>query len=390
MLAKGNHYYYYSSKVVQIIYIDDDKKWHDILRFSLPEYSIISSYTGKTGLNMIIKTTPDLVILNNKLPDMNVIEVLKRINLAVSPPPVIIMGNCNAPHDVVSTIQYGAVDFLSKPVNLYELKQSILRAVSLKKNKGDAVHYENCRELDLLVGESEKLMMIKHEILLFALSDASVLISGETGTGKDLIARAIHRLSKRIGPFHVIPAGAIPLTLLESLLYGTEKGAFTDAVSQAGYFEKANKGTLFIDEIGEMPTYAQVKLLRILEDKEISRIGGREKIPIDVRIVSATNVDMQRALQEKEFRMDLYYRISTLTITVPPLRERKDDIPLLVDHFLKREHFAYSLSNTALLKLMEYSWPGNIRELKNVIHRAMVLSGNKRIEDDTILTGRRQ
>ncbi len=337
---------------------------------------------------MVLQRSPDLVILNNKLPDMNVFEALQRINSVFAPPPVIIMGKCKSPHDIVKAVQYGAVDFLLKPFNLYELKESILRTAPIKKITGDYVRYEKYKELDALVGESEKMREIKDEILSFALSDAAVLISGETGTGKDLIARAIHQLSKRTGPYQIMPAGAIPFTLLESLLYGTEKGAFTDAVSQAGYFEKSNQGTLFIDEIGEMSTFAQVKLLRILEDEEITRIGGKQTIPIDVRIVSATNIDMHSAIQEKNFRDDLYYRISTLSISVPPLRERRDDIPLLVQHFLRRGHYASSLSKSALSKLMEYSWPGNIRELKNVIHRAMVLSGNKQIEPVSIITGK--
>ncbi len=373
-------------KVVRIVYVENDKKWHDLLRFSLPEYSILSSYTGKGGLNLIKKDSPDIVLLNNKLPDMSGLEFLKRVRSFPVPPPVIFTGTCGSPHDIVKIMHYGAADFLSKPYNLHELKECILRTVPTRREKKRFFTVIDHEELDALVGNSEKLQKIKRDILTFALSDAAVLISGETGTGKDIIAHTLHKVSKRRnGPYRIMPAGAIPFTLIESQLYGTEKGAFTDAVSSAGYFERSNRGTLFIDEIGEMSPYAQVKLLRIIEDREITRIGGNNAVPLDVRIVCATNINIDSALRKKHFRRDLYYRISTLRISVPPLRERMDDIPLLVQHFMKEQHYRSSISKQALVKLMKYPWPGNIRELRNVIHRAMVLSDTKKIEERAII-----
>ncbi len=371
--------------MVRIIYIDNDKKWQDILRFSLPSYSITSSYTGRTGVNMVKKRSPDIVLLNNKLPDMRGVDVLEQINSMSLPPPVIILGSCDNPHDVVQTIQHGAADFLLKPFNLNELKRSIRVLVSCSKvqNTERDWRYD---ELDALVGDSGIIQKIKRDIISFALSDAAVLLIGETGTGKDIIARMIHTLSMRKnGPYQILPAGAIPFTLIESQLYGTEKGAFTGAVSHAGLFEKADKGTLFIDEIGEMSSSAQVKLLRILEDNEITRIGGKNRIHINVRIVSATNIDIRGALKRKHFRRDLYYRISALLIEIPPLRARKEDIPLLVHHFLNLEKYGSSVSSAALTKLMEYSWLGNIRELRNVLYRAMVLSKKGKIRAESVI-----
>lgn len=372
--------------MVRIIYIDHDKKWQDILRFSLPDYLMISSYTGKAGINMIKNRYPDVVLLNNMLPDMNGLEVLKKINSLPCPPPVIILGNCEKPQDIVDSIKNGAVDYLSKTCNLKILKSSILQAAYLYPAGGPGEDIGKYPELDSLVGESRELNKLKKDIIPYALSDAAILLRGETGTGKDLIARAIHRISKRReGPYRVIHAGAMPFTLIESQLYGTEKGAYTDAVSRAGCFELSDNGTLFIDEIGEMTLPAQVKLLRILEDNEIVRIGGKSPVPIDVRIISATNIDIQNALKRKMFRIDLFFRISTLTLFIPPLRERKDDIPLLVNHFLKQAHYKSSISRAALIKMLEYSWPGNVRELKNVLNRAMVLSQNQKIEQSAIV-----
>ena len=372
--------------MVRIIYIEHEKKWQDILRFSLPDYSIIASYSGKTGLNMVRRRSPDVVLLNHNLPDMGGLEVLKEINSLTMPPPVIILGTCEDPSDVITAIHYGAVDFLSKPYIIKDLKQSITKNLPLK-HESTAADEESSIILKTLIGESSGMRRIKHAIISYALSEAAILITGETGTGKDIIAHLIHRLSgRKNGPYQVMPAGAMPFPLLESQLYGTEKGAFTDAISAAGYFERAHRGTLFIDEIGEMSPYAQVKLLRILEENEITRIGGTAKIPIDVRIVSATNIDLYKALKSKHFRNDLFYRINALSIAVPPLRERVEDIPLLISHFLSLENFGSSISNNAVAKMMEYSWPGNIRELRNVIHRAMVLSGSHRIETSSIIT----
>ncbi len=374
--------------MVRIIYIDDDKKWQDILKFSLPDYSIVSSFSGYTGFNTAKGIHPDLIILNKNLPDMEGVKLLDLINSLPQPPPVIILGNCDNSHDIVKLIQHGAVDYFTKPYNLKNLKKTIERTVQHRviptlRNTEDA-----CPELKILIGESEELYRIKQTMVLFSQSQEAVLLSGETGTGKDIIAGIIHRLSRRkSGPYKVMHTGAIPFSLLDSHLYGTEKGAFTGAQSYAGYFEQSNRGTLFLDEIGEISPTAQVKLLRILEDKEIVRIGGSQSIPIDVRIISATNIDIGKALKKKRLRNDLYYRINTLPITIPPLRKRIGDIPSLVHYFLEHEHYPSTISNSALSKLMDYSWPGNIRELRNVVNRAVALSCGREIKSDKVILG---
>lgn len=372
--------------MIRIVNIDDDKKWQSILRLSFSDYTIFPSYSGKAGISMVKSRNPDVVLLNQGLADMKYRDVLRRLKEIPGSPPVIILGNCKSARDIVASIKNGAVDFVIKPYDMVRLKDSIIDAVRAVPSFSGGGGYIEHPVLKEIIGESAAIRNFKRDLFRYALADASIFITGETGTGKGLAARLVHKISgRRDGPYCVMDAGGIPVTIIESQLYGTEKGAYTDAVSNAGYFEKADRGTLFIDEIGELSVYAQSKLLRILEEKEIYRIGGRYPVPIDVRIVTATNIDVSEAIKERTFRMDLFYRISTLSLYVPPLRDRLEDIPMLVNYFLSGTGPVCSISDTALEKLNEYSWPGNIRELKNVIMRAEIISGNRGIESRDII-----
>lgn len=371
--------------MISIVNIDDDKKWQSILRFSFSGYSIIPSYSGRSGINIVRHRNPDVVLLNKSINDMQYKEVLRKLKEIPGSPPVIVIGEYEKPQDVIASIRNGAVDYVAKPFELERLKDSIREAVRMNSPQ-DNVAAVFPPELEMMIGESESIKRFKRNLLRFAGSDASVLINGETGTGKDLAAQIIHRVSERKnGPYRVFNAGGIPVTLLETQLYGTMKGSYTGALNTAGYFEKADKGTLFIDEIAELPVSAQAKLLRILEENEIYRIGGQESIPVDVRILSATNRNVPEAIRKGAFRQDLFFRINTLFLYIPPLRERTGDIPLLADHFLSVSGKRTALTPSALIKLKNYSWPGNIRELRNVLLRAEVLSEGGKISRNDVV-----
>ena len=372
--------------MISIVNIDDDKKWQSILRYSFSDYSIIPSYSGRSGINIVRNRNPDVVLLHKSLNDMRWREVLRKLKELPGSPPVIVVGECTKPRDVVTSIKSGAVDYVKKPYDLKELKASILNAVRLNIGNGDSGGTAIHPELEVMVGESGAIRKLKRDLFLFAGTDAPILITGETGTGKDLAAKMIHRISgRKEGPFLVMNAGGIPPALLDSQLYGTERGAYTDAVSSAGYFERADRGTLFIDEIGEMPVSAQSKMLRILEEKEIYRMGGRKSFSVDVRVITATNRDVPGAIEKGEFRKDLFFRISTLSLYIPPLRERKADLPLLVNYFLTSKGKKTQIDHSALLKLYDYGWPGNVRQLRNVILRAEILSDNGLIKSDNVV-----
>ena len=371
--------------MISIVNIDDDKKWQSILRFSFSGYSIIPSYSGKSGINIVRNRNPDVVLLNKSINDMQYNEVLRKLKEIPGAPPVIVIGEYEKPQDVVASIKNGAVDYVAKPFELERLKDSILEAVRMNSTPGTVVDVYPS-ELEIMIGESKSIKGFKRNLLRFAGSDAAVLINGETGTGKDLAAQIIHRVSDRKnGPYLILNAGGIPVTLLETQLYGTVKGSYTGAVNSAGYFEMADKGTLFIDEIGEVPVTAQAKLLRILEENEIYRIGGRESIPVDVRVISATNKNVPEAIRQGSFRQDLFFRINTLYLHIPPLRERIGDIPLLADHFLSVSGKKKVITSSALSKLQNHDWPGNIRELRNVLLRAEVLSEGGKISKNDVV-----
>ena len=286
---------------------------------------------------------------------------------------------------VKEAIQKGAYDYILKPYHLDKLEGTIRRAL---QNIAARVNYvaDAHDALQRIVGESRPVQEMKALMLQYGPGDAPVLIQGESGTGKELVARALHQLSpRRRGPFVPINCGAIPESLLESELFGAERGAFTDAVSRPGCFEQANGGCIFLDEIGEMSQFAQVKLLRVLESKELTRVGGTERIALNLRVISATNRELQADVGRERFRRDLYYRIWVLPLTVPPLRLRKEDIPLLCAQFFQDFDCPdKKLHPAAIEKLLSHDWPGNIREMRNVIQRALVLSKEREVRDRDI------
>jgi DNA-binding NtrC family response regulator len=322
-----------------------------------------------------------VVLLDINLPDKSGLDLLDDLLQRPLAPPVIMLTAYGKVEFVKRAIQAGAYDYILKPYTLDHLEGTIRRAVeniALRRaylqsasNAGPA----DSEAVDRLVGESRAVKEVKTLIRRFAGGDSPVLIQGESGTGKELAAEAIHQLSpRRRGPFEAINCGGIPETLLEAELFGSEKGAYTDATSRAGCFERANGGTIFLDEIGELPAKAQITLLRVIEFKRIHRVGGTSPIPLNIRILSATNRDLKEEVKAGRFRKDLYYRVNVLLLHMPPLRSRDGDIGLLCAYFLKAKNTDLHLHPQALEKLLSHSWPGNIRELRNVIERAVILS----------------
>jgi DNA-binding NtrC family response regulator len=347
--------------------------------------------TGGEALSFLAKNRVDVALVDVNLPDRSGLEVLDRIRAAGSETEVILMTGKGTVETAVSALKKGAYDYLTKPFDDVEraslvITKAIEKADLLKKIRELEISgLEEDRFLDI-VGKSFKMREIYQLITRVAASNSGVLILGESGTGKELVARAIHEKSRRKDkPFVVINCAALPETLLESELFGYQKGSFTGAYAdKRGLFEEADCGTIFLDEIGEVSPAVQVKLLRVLQNGEIRRIGGAENFHVDVRVLAATNKDLYQQVKTKAFREDLFYRLNVITITLPPLRERKDDIPLLTYHFLKKfgektGKKAARISVDTLQTLEEYRWPGNVRELENVVERAVVLA-----EGDTI------
>ncbi len=366
--------------MIRVLLIDDDEQAHQILRVVLPsEYTIVSSLRGRRGIELVRSTAPDLVLLDMSLPDMHGLEVLDTITSDPVAPPVVVITAFGKISLAVRSIRAGACNFLVKPYKKRELLEAIRVAVGMSLVERDGI--EENPILARFTGDSAGARRVRELLGLYAPSDKPILIMGESGTGKDLAAEIVHQISRRNeGPFIPRNCAAIPSTLIETELFGSERGAFTDAVSRPGCFERADAGTLFLDEIGEMPTELQAKLLRVLEEGRVARIGGSKNVRIDVRIVSATNADISHEIEHKRFRKDLYYRISTLVITIPPLRNRCEDIPLLAHSLLQRERCNARISENAMDKLCGYHWPGNVRELSNVLSRAVLLARRGTIE----------
>jgi two-component system, NtrC family, response regulator AtoC len=354
--------------MVKVLFIDDDPQAQRTLSMVLPDpYVLLSAYTARQGIDTAARERPDVILLDFTLPDMDGVQALRRLTSLPLPAPVVMLTAMSAPRVVKESILAGARDYIPKPYDLKELLGTLRTAVA----GADARRPADAEPLlGGLIGESPGMHELKQLILRYAPSDSPVLVLGESGTGKEMAARLIHDASRRRdGPFVALNCGALPETLLETELFGAEKGAFTDAVSRPGSFEQANGGTLFLDEVGEMSAAAQTRLLRVIEQRELTRVGGTHALPLDVRIVSATNRELKHA--EGGFRADLYYRLGVLPIRIPPLRDRREDIAILAVHFLTRLSRAdMALSAEARQKLRAHPWPGNIRELRNVMERA--------------------
>lgn len=369
-----------------ILIVEDKESMAEMLRETLESegYGIISATDGAEGIKLLKENRIDLVLTDLKLPQKNGIEVLKASKEENQLIPVIVMTAFGSIEIAVDAMKAGAFDFITKPFDTDHLLVLIKRALENQR-----LHTENILLKEefasrfgfpRLIGKSDKISDVAQMVQRVAPTKSTVLLLGESGTGKELFARAIHNLStRREYPFVAINCAAIPRDLLESELFGHEKGSYTGAdTKKLGKFELADKGTIFLDEVGDMDIAIQSKLLRAIEEGEIERIGAGKTIKVDVRIVAASNKNLEKAAEEKKFREDLYYRLNVFPITIPPLRERKDDVPLLVEYFLKKycleiKTSEKSVAKEALALLMNYHWKGNVRELENTIERAVIL-----------------
>jgi len=370
-------------KKPSILLIDDDDSLRRVMEFSLTEsgYRVQTAASGEEGLRLFEKDSFDAVITDITMPGMNGMEVLAKVRHQDARLPVVIITAYGTIESAVEAMKQGAFDYITKPFNRDELRLTLERALTMRRLEEENVELRAevrgryC--FDSIVGSSEKIRETLDMAGRVAASDATVLITGESGTGKELLAKGVHYNSLRAdGPFVAVNCAAIPENLIESELFGHVKGSFTGAVKdKEGKFELADGGTLFLDEIGDLRIDLQAKILRVLQERYVDRVGGAAPIPVDVRVIAATNKDIERSVKEGSFREDLYYRLSVIPLHMPPLRERKDDIALLVEHFIKKFNPSRNVGVTreALDALTAYGWPGNVRELENAIERASVL-----------------
>jgi DNA-binding NtrC family response regulator len=353
-------------------------------------YEVEASTDGEKAISMIERKCYDIILTDLMMPNIDGMEVLKYVTQHSRESICMILTGYGTIKNAVEAVKLGAFDYLTKPIKMDEILITLKRALEFRDLKRENQNLRNQLKkkykFENIIGDSEKMHQIFETIEKVADTDSTILILGESGTGKELIAKAIHYNSyRREGPFIPVNCAAIPSELLESELFGHEKGAFTNAIrTRIGRFELANGGTVFLDEIGDMSPNLQSKLLRVLQERQFERIGGVKTVKIDIRIIAATHQDLKVAVEQGKFRQDLYYRLNVIPIQIPPLRERKSDIPLLVHHFLN--HFNRSkkrkiegINNEALNRFLEYLWPGNVRELENIIERIVILTNNDSI-----------
>jgi two-component system response regulator AtoC len=376
----------------KILVIDDERDIGWLFSKILTEegYQVLIALNGREGISTIQKEKPDLVILDLKLPGMDGIETLREIRKFDKDLLVVVLTGYETVETAVEAMKLGAYDYFSKPVDIDKIKTLIkdaLRAKSLIKkninNRRNINGMNNEVSFNHITGNSPQMREVLDLIRKVATYDVTVFLRGESGTGKELIARAIHKGSNRVDKhFIVIDCAVLPDTLVESEIFGHEKGAFTGAHERKlGKFELAEKGTVFLDEVGNLSTHTQVKLLRALQEREVERLGGKKPIKVDFRLIVATNVNLEKAVNDGRFREDLYYRLNVFSIYIPPLRERDGDVELLLEHYLRKYNQIFSkevkgISPEAMKLLTQYSWPGNVRELKNVVESAVLLAGN--------------
>jgi DNA-binding NtrC family response regulator len=367
---------------VKILVIDDDESLRRVLEYNLAQegYAVLTASGGEQGLDLLKKEGADLVVTDVRMPGMDGLQVLEGVRKVDPNVQVIILTAFGTIEMAVEAMKAGAFHYISKPFNRDELKLTIKKALQLKELERENVTLrEELKErsgLDAIIAESPPMAQVLELVIRVAPTETTVLILGESGTGKELIARAIHGRSPRArGPFVAVNCAAIPETLLESELFGHVKGAFTGAIrDRVGKFEAAEGGTVFLDEIGEMRPDLQVKILRVLEERMLERVGDNRLIRVDVRVLAATNKDLSKAIQAGEFREDLYYRLNVVPLQIPPLRERREDIRPLAQHFLKRLGASprLTIAPEAFRALESYDFPGNVRELENALERAMI------------------
>jgi len=379
--------------MARILIIDDERSIRNTLRDILEseKYLIDDAEDGVIGFEKISQNEYDVILCDIKMPRMDGMEVLTK-TLEFTDTPIIMISGHGTIDTAVEAIKKGAYDYISKPPDLNRLLVTIRNAMDKSKliSETKVLKKQVGKKWDM-IGESEALMQVKEMIEKVAPTNARVLITGENGTGKELVARALHEQSKRAkSPFVEVNCAAIPSELIESNLFGHEKGSFTSAIKQRkGNFELAHGGTLFLDEIGDMSLSAQAKVLRALQENKIMRVGGEKDITVDVRVIAATNKDLNEEIENKRFREDLYHRISVILIQVPPLRERKEDIPILANHFLEdissqAGKAVMKISDEAIAELQKIEWTGNIREFRNVLERLAILCDKVITPEDVI------
>lgn len=381
-----------------ILIVDDEQSMRDFLAIMLKKegYEVVTVEDGQEGIHALEEDMYDLVITDIKMPGISGLDLLRHVKQVSPDTLVIVVTAFSSTDDAVFAMKQGALDYITKPFDIEKIKLVIKNALERKKLHEEhdfyKKKYEDKFDVSDIVGHSQAVQHVFHLIKQVSASKSTILVTGESGTGKELIARAIHQNSQRKEkPFVAVSCGAIPENLLESELFGHIKGAFTDAIAnKMGLFELADGGTLFLDEVGELPLLIQVKLLRVLQERQFKRVGGTKDISVDVRIIAATNRDLDKMVEENLFRKDLFYRLNVIPIHSMPLRERKEDIPLLVNHFLEKynreigKHFTH-VTDDAITQFMAYDWPGNIRELENAIERAVAL-GTEPVIDVSSLT----
>ncbi|PYX82559.1 MAG: DNA-binding response regulator [Acidobacteria bacterium] len=380
-----------------VLIVDDEAEIRESLRtlLELEGYEVESASSGEEGLSRMGERTFDLVLLDVALPDRNGLDLLVGLRSLDPLMSVVMITAYGTVENAVRAMQSGAANFIQKPWDNEKLLADVRAAVARHRAEEENVQLKRALKqrynFENIVGKSEPMLKIFDLVAQVAPSRSTVLLQGESGTGKELIAKAIHLNSpRRERSFVPVNTGSMPPDLLESTLFGHVKGAFTSAIaSKKGLFEIADRGTLFLDEIGTMGTETQSKILRVLQDRKFMHLGGVQEVQVDVRIIAATNVDLKQMVREGKFREDLFYRLNVITIDLPPLRLRREDIPLLAEYFLKKyseenERPERHINNEALRALVNYAWPGNVRELENVIERAVVLSAGQEIGPDLL------
>jgi two-component system, NtrC family, response regulator AtoC len=381
--------------MAKILVVDDEKNMRWALERALKAqgYEVYQAEDGKQGLEAALHIRPELVILDLKMPEMDGLAVLTALKEQAPEIMVVMITAHGSTASAVEAMKLGAYDYINKPFDIDELKLVVAKALEVENLKATVQRLEHeVKErysFQNIIGKGQVIQSIFALIERIADTNATVLIQGESGTGKELVARALHYSSNRkINPFIQVNCAALPESLLESELFGHEKGAFTGAIAQRhGRFELANGGTIFLDEIGEISPQVQVKLLRVIQERSFERIGGQQTINIDVRVVAATNKDLAVEMREGRFREDLFYRLNVIPLHMPSLRERKEDIPLLIEHFLKKydpKRRISSVHPAALKLLVDYYWPGNVRELENTMERLAIVTPGATIEASDI------
>jgi len=380
-----------------ILVVDDELGARQSLEVILEDdYRVLSAESGREALEVLQRESIDLILLDVNMPDMDGLEVLRKIKEQDDEMDVIMVSALNLARKAVDAIKLGAYDYITKPYEPEDILSTVHRAISKQKLHRELDflrrEVETVRGFDQIISQNKAMLEIFELVKKVGYTSTNILIIGESGTGKELIARAIHRQgSRKNGPFVAVNCAAIPPELMESEMFGHEKGAFTGAHTRTiGKFEYANGGTLFLDEISALRSDLQAKLLRVLQEREIERIGSNKPIKVDIRVISATNTNLEDSVLSGKFRQDLFFRLNVVPISIPPLRERREDIPLLAKHFLNKFNLSFNkrlpgFSDKAMDVLLRYHWPGNIRELENLTERIIVLSkGNAPIELEDI------